>query len=72
MEALELMDAYFDCRTAAVSRAPTDPIFELIGHYYYGGMGAERGRTAVVGSEIQENINSIQAHFALTRGAARQ
>ena len=73
-EALEFMNAYYDCRLETARHLPgaADGIFNLIGHYFYAALGVQRGHTAVVASEIQENINSIQAHFALTRGAARQ
>lgn len=74
IEALARMDTYYDCRLAAATSAPgADPtVLNLIGHYFYAGLGVQRGHTALVASEIQENINSIQAHYALTRGAARQ
>ena len=80
-EALKFMNAYFDCRTAAVLADSKGPgavpnaqpkIMNLIGHFFYASFGAQRGKTSVVASEIQENINSIQGHFAFTRGAARQ
>jgi hypothetical protein len=81
-EALSFMNTYFDCRTAKVladSGGPgsvgnnTQPkILNLIGHFFYASFGVQRGKTSVVASEIQENINSIQGHYAFTRGAARQ
>jgi hypothetical protein len=41
------------------------------GHYCYQHYGCEWG-CDLVGSEVGENINSIQTHIAFTRGAARQ
>ena len=74
LEALDMLNAYYDCRFAVVTSAPgaLPNVFNLIGHYFYAGFGVQRGHTAVVASEIQENINSVQAHIAFTRGAARQ
>jgi len=74
LEALAKMNAYYDCRLSAATSAPgaDSSVFNLIGHYFYAGLGVQRGHTALVASEIQENINSIQCHYALTRGAARQ
>ena len=45
---------------------------QLICHYYYGALGAALGRTNVVACEVGENGNSINAHYAFTRGSARQ
>ena len=72
LEALDWMNAYYDCRKRKSRTFGAGGIMDLIGHYFYSGLGAERGGTTVVAAEIQENINSIQFHLALTRGVARQ
>eukprot|EP01052_Picozoa_sp_SAG31_P010195 SAG31_NODE_550_length_14214_cov_3.054269_7_plen_164_part_00 len=74
-EALSWMNEYYECRKRVgaqqVGNRPAG-LMDLVGHYFYSGLGLERGGASVVASEIQENINSIQFHLALTRGAARQ
>lgn len=68
--------AYWLCRAAAARAAvgaPADaPVLSEIGHYLYGGYSAAWGGLGVVGTEVGENINSINAHVAASRGAARQ
>ena len=72
-EALTWMNAYYDCRKQnARDQDQHGGTMDLIGHYFYSGLGLERGGATVVASEIQENIDSIQFHWALTRGVARQ
>jgi hypothetical protein len=72
-EALAWMNAYYDCRKQnARNQDASGGEMDLIGHYFYSGLGLERGGATVVASEIQENIDSIQFHWALTRGVARQ
>eukprot|EP00756_Hemistasia_phaeocysticola_P022416 Hpha_TRINITY_DN15834_c0_g16::TRINITY_DN15834_c0_g16_i1::g.190514::m.190514 len=73
-EALERMGAYFECRTRAASPPSSSPLpaFDLIGHYFYAGLGAQLAPVAAVGTEIGENINSVNAHLAFTRGSGRQ
>ena len=74
-EALQWMNAYYDCRKQiGRQQAGGRPagLMDLIGHYFYSGLGLERGGATVVATEIQENIDSIQFHLALTRGVARQ
>ena len=74
-EAAEMVKAYFN-RLAADARAKAKPeelplFYSINGHYCYQHYGCEWGAD-IVGSEVGENINSIQAHIAFTRGAARQ
>jgi hypothetical protein len=68
--------AYWLCRAAAARAAvgalPDAPVLSEIGHYLYGGYSAAWGGLGVVGTEVGENINSINAHVAATRGAGRQ
>jgi hypothetical protein len=45
---------------------------ELTCHYYYTALAAQLGRSSAVACEVGENGNSINAHYAFTRGAARQ
>ena len=44
----------------------------MLGHYLMHHYAAEWSNVELIGSEVGENIDSIQAHFAFTRGAARQ
>jgi hypothetical protein len=74
-DAAEMVKAYFN-RLAADARAKAKPeelaFFSSVnGHYCYQHYGCEWGAD-IVGSEVGENINGIQAHIAFTRGAARQ
>uniref|UniRef100_A0A0G4HMI3 Uncharacterized protein n=1 Tax=Chromera velia CCMP2878 TaxID=1169474 RepID=A0A0G4HMI3_9ALVE len=46
--------------------------YNMIGHYFYGHYGCFFFPCGIVASEIGENISSIEAHIAFTRGAARQ
>ncbi len=62
----------FDARNGTHS-PPSAPAFSMIGHYFYAGLSAAFNDGPVIpGSEIGENINSINAHLAFSRGAARQ
>ena len=61
-------------REEALTKATADQrtLFQSInGHYCYQHYACEWG-CDLVGSEVGENINSIQMHIAFTRGAARQ
>lgn len=74
-EAAEVVKAYFN-RLAADARAKAKPeellrFSSINGHYCYQHYACEWGAD-IVGSEVGENINGIQAHIAFTRGAARQ
>ena len=72
------LELYWRCRAAAerarAGQPPASPIVSEIGHYLFASMSAlmDDGGSVIPGSEIGENINSIQAHFAHIRGAARQ
>ncbi len=75
--ALERLHLYWKCRVASarasVNKTVSDPAFSMIGHYFYAGLSAAFGDGPVIpGTEIGENINSINAHLAFSRGAARQ
>ena len=80
-EALARLQAYFTCRQRVAASRPggVGPGFDALnGHYFYFhqavAFGASAGGTPVsrVTSEVCENINSINAHLAFLRGAARQ
>lgn len=76
-EAQRRLALYWACRAAdaraTVNASSSTPIFSMTGHYLYSGLGAAfEGGKVIPGSEIGENINSINAHLAFTRGAARQ
>ena len=45
-----------------------------VGHYYYHhySLAFDKSKIDLISSEVGENINSVQAHTAFTRGAARQ
>ena len=75
--AQERVRLYWLCRAAAARAATPNATAESyvlseIGHYLLGGHSAMWGGVGVVGSEVGENINSIQLHLGTTRGAARQ
>jgi hypothetical protein len=78
-QAVGWLAEYWDCRAAAAranAGAPSaSPIVSEIGHYMFSGLSVafpRNGTGAVLsGSEIGENINSINFHVAATRGAAR-
>lgn len=65
---------YWNCRVSllARSRQNTAAMSALLGHYLMHHYSATWSSLDVIGSEVGENINSIQAHFAFNRGAARQ
>ena len=75
-EALARMALYFECR-ALGARGPTlpvsTPLVSEIGHYLLAGQSVALGTAfqVIPGSEIGENINSINLHLAASRGAAR-
>lgn len=77
-EAYIRLQLYWQCRAAAErnrTNQPSDsPIVAEIGHYLFASMTAlmDTSNQVIPGSEIGENINSIQAHIAHIRGAARQ
>jgi hypothetical protein len=76
-DAAARLAAYWDCRAAAARQATPNatsdsPIFSMPGHYLITAAAAAAGGAGVVGSEIGENINSVNAHLAAARGAARQ
>ena len=69
---------YWRCRAAAARNATAQPasvpVVSEIGHYLFAAMSAlmDNGAGVIPGSEIGENINSVNAHLAHIRGAARQ
>ncbi|MEO6183215.1 MAG: hypothetical protein ABIP71_08995 [Verrucomicrobiota bacterium] len=74
-EASDVVKTYFN-RLANDARTNAKPdalkLFSSInGHYCYQHYACEWG-CDIVGSEVGENVNGIQAHIAFTRGAARQ
>jgi hypothetical protein len=77
-EAYNRLQLYWQCRAAADrnrTNQPFDsPVVAEIGHYLFASMTAlmDTSTKVIPGSEIGENINSIQAHIAHIRGAARQ
>jgi len=77
-EAYVRLELYWQCRAAAErnrTNQPSDsPIVAEIGHYLFSSMTAlmDASNKVIPGSEIGENINSIQAHVSHIRGAARQ
>ena len=76
-DALSRLQKYWECRASdarkEVGAQPDAPVFSMIGHYFYAGLSAAfDGANVIPGSEIGENINSINAHLAFSRGAARQ
>lgn len=74
-EALDCVRRYYlRLREDALAKASEDQrkcFVSVNGHYCYQHYACEWG-CDVVGSEVGENINSIQTHIAFTRGAARQ
>jgi hypothetical protein len=85
-DAAQRVAAYWLCRAAAARNATTTPpppttsplandaggVFSMAGHYFFDSVAGAAGGLGVSGSEIGENINSINLHLAWTRGAARQ
>jgi hypothetical protein len=74
-EAMEVVRRYY-LRLRETAQAKATPeerrcLISINGHYCYQHYACEWG-CDVVGSEVGENINSIQSHIAFTRGAARQ
>lgn len=74
-EAMEVVRRYY-LRLREMAKAKATPeqrrcFIAINGHYCYLHYACEWG-CDVVGSEVGENINSIQSHIAFTRGAARQ
>jgi hypothetical protein len=72
--AFACVHTYWACRTAQLSRSSPAraPLSTMLGHYLMHHYAAEWGALSIIGSEVGENINSVQAHFAFNRGAARQ
>ncbi len=74
-EALDCVRRYYlHLREDALAKATAEQracFVSVNGHYCYQHYACEWG-CDVVGSEVGENINSIQMHIAFTRGAARQ
>ena len=72
--AYECVRAYWQCRVSMLARERqhTGAMSSMLGHYLLHHMAAMWSGLTVIGSEVGENIDSIQAHFAFNRGAARQ
>lgn len=78
-QAVQWLSVYWACRAAAARAGANAPsssaIVSEIGHYMFSGLSVlfpRNGTGAVLpGSEIGENINSVNFHVASTRGAAR-
>lgn len=74
-EAMQVVRRYYEqLRDEALAKATPEQrecFISVNGHYCYQHYACAWG-CDVVGSEVGENINSIQAHIAFTRGAARQ
>ena len=74
-EAMEVVRRYYlEQRKESLARSSPEQqkcVVSINGHYCYQHYACEWG-CDVVGSEVGENVNSIQAHIAFTRGAARQ
>jgi alpha-galactosidase len=72
--AYDCVKAYWDCRVSLLSRArqKNGAMSAMLGHYLLHHMSTMWSALTVIGSEVGENINSIQAHFAFNRGSARQ
>jgi len=74
-EAMAVVRRYYErLREEALAKATPEQrqlFISVNGHYCYQHYACAWG-CDVVGSEVGENINSIQAHIAFTRGAARQ
>ena len=66
--------AYWGCRVSMLARTrqKSGALSAMLGHYLMHHMSAIWSALTVIGSEVGENINSVQAHFAFNRGAARQ
>ena len=77
-DALSRLALYWACRNAdtrsTAHASASTPTISEIGHYFFAGLSAAfpSASAVVPGSEVGENINSIQAHIAASRGAARQ
>ena len=64
---------YWQCRVTEIARSHHGGAMStMLGHYLLHHYSALWSMLTVVGSEVAENIDSIQAHFAFNRGAARQ
>jgi len=68
--------AYWGCRAAAerarANASAGAPVVSEIGHYLLSGLSGAADAAVVPGSEVGENINSVNLHIAASRGAARQ
>eukprot|EP01079_Euglenida_sp_SAG-EU17-18_P008523 gene8523-211_t len=69
-QAAARLQAYFRCRVAAMGPSPC--LLHMPGHYFYHHYGLMWGAACAVATEVGENINSVNAHLAFARGAARQ
>ena len=72
--AYECIREYWHCRVSMLARSShgISAMSSMLGHYLMHHYSATWSLLSVIGSEVGENINSIQAHFAFNRGAARQ
>jgi hypothetical protein len=72
--AYECVKAYYQCRLSmlARNRQKQGALSTMLGHMLWHHAAATWSALTVIGSEVGENINSINAHFAFNRGAARQ
>ena len=72
--AYECIRDYWHCRVSMLARGNhgSGAMSAMLGHYLMHHYSATWSLLSVIGSEVGENINSIQAHFAFNRGAARQ
>ena len=72
--AYECIRDYWHCRVSMLARGNhgIGAMSAMLGHYLMHHYSATWSLLSVIGSEVGENINSIQAHFAFNRGAARQ
>lgn len=75
-EAVSWLSEYWVCRSSAsrsdANATASSAIVSEIGHYLFAGLSATFPNGPVIpGSEVGENINSINLHLAVTRGVAR-
>eukprot|EP00759_Apiculatamorpha_spiralis_P005827 PhF_6_TR13436/c0_g2_i3/m.21453 len=79
-DALHRLKLYWECQAkyarSLFNASSSAPLWSMMGHYFYTGLSAwfEDGVTGSImpGSEVGENINSVQAHIAFVRGAGKQ
>lgn len=75
-EAVSWLSDYWVCRSSAsrgdANASASSAIVSEIGHYLFSALSVAFPNGPVIpGSEVGENINSINLHLAATRGAAR-